>query len=168
MNIKIVLRTIKKIIFFVVNIIFLKVKLHIIYKMQGKLTGYLNFSNNCDLQLLSNGGDLNSLKNIYIKILDNDEILKLRNIMNNFNEHKVDKLNMPIKICNEGGYLVKLNTIKFSKCLSNAMLNTPRDKWNNQEYLVKFKILKYEFKTKNTDSIIKGARFLLTSIKLNI
>lgn len=124
--------------------------------METRLTGYLNFDHNPNFLDVGKTGDLNDIKHIYFKILDTDQIKKLCNITKIYQNSDCF---LPTRESDDGGILIKVSTQKLSKYLSMRLLNTDREKWNNQQFTIKFKVRKYEFK--KIDNIIKGIQFVL-------
>lgn len=128
------------------------------------VVGYLTPEFNSKLYKLISGGDINSIRIVQIKVVDQDQIDKMNNIVDQY----VHDAN-PISQCYEGGILVKLQTKKLSKHLDVGVLSIPRENWFNKEYKVKFTISKYNIKAlykKTSSGYVSGINFNLENLKL--
>lgn len=143
--------------------------------MEITLEGYLNSDHNLDLFAQVESGPLNNIKHIYIKILDDEDVDKLKNILKQWSSN--NKIYTPISYADEGGLLIKINTQKLSKYMGILMLKTERKEWFNKKFKVRFLIKKYSFvnnfKRKENDeydnkSKIHGIHFILKNIELLI
>src|SRR6185437_14586379 len=136
--------------------------------MEVNLEGYLNPENNQSLVENLREEHLNKVKKIYIKLVDKEETIKIKNVVKQWNS-SVD-LFTPIHRANEDGFLIKLNTQKLEKYLGYLMLKTPRKEWLNKKYKVKFVIRKYSFNNtfENDNKKINGLHFILKNIDLLI
>lgn len=129
--------------------------------MEVNTEGYLNPQYNKDLFSQVDGGILNDIKTIYIKLLDED-MTKVTNILKIYNKNT--NLSIPIFNSKEGGKVIKLSTQKLSKYIGKSMLNTTRKDWFNKKYNVKFTIKKYKFY--QNDKEINGIKFILKELEL--
>lgn len=129
-----------------------------------KIEGYLNTSHNPKLFAEVESGPLNDIKNIYIKILDDEFVQKIKNILliSKKTLKPDEKFYTPIFYAKEGGLLVKLSTQKLSKYMGQLMLKTPRKEWFDKKYSVEFSFKKYSYDSN------KGVHFILKSIDLII
>lgn len=101
--------------------------------MDLKVRGYLNSEHNPDLYEES----LTKKTHIYIKILDGNDLKKIRNVLKNYN-----KYSNPVSSA-EDGLLIKIRIQSLLSCLSTDILEQNRINWFNKEYLVKFSVNKY-------------------------
>ena len=129
--------------------------------------GYFNLEHNQAFEPFVKEGNFNILRQIYIKILDKEEIKKIFNVLINYGEN----IKHPVFNCKEGGILIRLNTQKLSKYMGKNMLSTPRVEWINKEFTVRFNVKKYKLDSKyeiNKGEKIEGLNFILTNIELDV
>jgi len=129
------------------------------------LEGYINIEHNKKLAELAEDkfSDINQLKYIYLKCVDQQDIDKLKNIFKHWSNINKD-LTIPISYAKEGGLLVKLNTHKFIKRMGSLMMKTDRVNWFNKKYSVTFEIRQYSFAS--DQGIKRGIYFALTKIDI--
>ena len=124
-----------------------------------KLKGYINKS--CNKEMFNK--KIEDIKSIYIKLLDYEDIQKVKNVVNTY---KTEKLSIPIYTSPEGGILIKVTTRKLTKYLQSKL---PLESWDNKMFDVEIDVKKYSFKNTNPDKgeigfIVSGLKFNLQSL----
>jgi hypothetical protein len=119
------------------------------------ISGLLNGPNN----ILDSKIPLNAVDEITLTCVDVADISKLNNIKNTYKNYKVPIFDNQIKI------KFTITSNKFGR----EMLETPREKWQDQQFEARVIIRKYQFVSRfpeNKGEIIHGLKFNLEHINL--
>ena len=133
--------------------------------MEVKISGYLNSIYNP--KILDKDG-LNVIKAIYIKVLDSEDVEKVKNVLKHWSQNSDVKIYTPVCYADEGGWLIKLSTQKLTSYIGDLMKKTSKQEWLNKKYNIKFKVKKYAFNDKSNNTKINGIHFILKHIDLEI
>lgn len=132
--------------------------------IKGRLIHEYNNDFNQYVNTLDAG--FNMIKKIYFKIIDEESIIKLQNIISRW-KTKNPTFKIPIYQSERNAYIICLTSQKFMWHVGPKMMNDKKNKkdWYNKSFDIKFDVKKHKFPQQNT---IEGLQFILKYIDLEI